>query len=699
MVSVDGDAQAVLDATGTILRISDAWAQALDGHGVAGGPGVGDSYLRIREHLREGPDAANRVRAACAGAHPLAVPIGRLDASPPGTAAVVLVSSRYDGSGRCVGATVSLAREAPVARPGPPPGLVGLKLPDAAGEGVPRRGRLRALLAANSMIAGELDLGLVLRDIVRAARELVGARYAALGVTAVDGSLEEFVHDGMDEDTVARIGRLPGGLGILGLMTGQAEPVRLRELVLHQAAVGFPADHPAMRSFLGVPIRVRDKIFGNLYLTESRTGAFTAEDEQLALALAATAGVAIENARLHQDSERRRRWQAISTEATRMLLSGDGADHVGGFLRLAQDGADATFALLARSEDDQVVIGRVAGEFDPATDSTWASWPGSVEPVLSSGTSVLVRGGPDSRAPQRDPAGSLIAAPLHDGERVVAAIVLGRGPGAPFEEAELEQLAGFAGHIEVALRLDKVRVDRELVTMLRERDRIADDLHKHAIKELFATGMGILGVAQHLDDPDDRTRLTGYVDALDETVHRMRSSVFLRAGTGERDRTLKQRVMAVLDQEGAALGLTAHVEFVGLLDDEIAADLADGVVAALRETLSFAGRETQASHVEIMLDVSPERITLEVFDDAHSGGAPEQSSGLAMVRKRAARHHGSLELITLPGGRNHFRWTAQSRRAGDGRTGERGSGGVEVPLNGPVGLPVVTPDTASTARG
>lgn len=696
---VDGDARAVLDATGTILRISDAWAQALDGHGVAGGPGVGDSYLSIREHLRGGPDAANRVRAACAGAHPLAVPIGRLDASPPGAAAVVLVSSRYDGSGRCVGATVSLALEAPGARPGPPSGMVEPKLPEV-GEAVPGRGHLRALLAANAMFVGELDVGVVLRDIVRAARELVGARYAALGVTAADGSLEEFVHDGMDEDTVARIGRLPVGLGILGLMTGQAEPVRLRELGLHQAAaVGFPADHPAMRSFLGVPIRVRDKLLGNLYLTESRAGEFTAEDEQLALALAATAGVAIENARLHQDSEGRRRWQAISTEATRMLLSGDGADHVEGFLRLAQDGADATFALLARSEDDQVVIGSLAGEFDPAANSTWTSWPGSVEPVLSSGTSVLVRGGTDPSAPQRQPAGSLIAAPLHDGEHVVAAIVLGRDRGAPFEEAELEQLAGFAGHIEVALRLDRVRVDREVVTMLRERDRIADDLHNHAIKELFATGMGILGVAQHLDSPDDRTRLTGYVDALDETVHRMRSSVFQRAGTGERDRTLRQRVMAVLDQEGAALGLTAHVGFAGSPDDEIAADLADGIVAALRETLSFAARETGASNVEVLLDVSAERVILEVVGDGHSGGPLEQSSGLAMVRKRAARHHGSLELITLPGGRNHFRWTAQSRRAGDRRTGERGSGGHEAPLVWPLGLPLVTPDTGSTARG
>ena len=173
------------------------------------------------------------------------------------------------------------------------------------------------------MVGSELDLPAVLRRIVDAARDLVGARYAALGVVAGDGTLEQFVHVGMEPDAVARIGHLPRGHGILGHLIRHPEPVRLDDLSAHPASIGFPAEHPPMGTFLGVPIRIRDEVFGNLYLTESTRGSFTAEDEQLLSSLARTAAVAIHNARLFEDSERRRRWQGVSTSATQQLFTGE----------------------------------------------------------------------------------------------------------------------------------------------------------------------------------------------------------------------------------------------------------------------------------------------------------------------------------------------------------------------------------------
>src|ERR1700733_6427166 len=198
-----------------------------------------------------------------------------------------------------------------------------VQLVDRADDVLATQGRLRGLLRANALIAGELSLPVVLRQIVAAARDLVGARYAALGVLGRDGELEQFVHAGMDDELVARIGDLPRGRGILGLLIRQPAPLRLDDLSDHPASVGFPPGHPPMTGFLGVPVRIGEEVFGNLYLTErSRGGEVTADDEQLAIALAAAAGAAIANARQFAESEQRRRWLDASGELLPLLLSG-----------------------------------------------------------------------------------------------------------------------------------------------------------------------------------------------------------------------------------------------------------------------------------------------------------------------------------------------------------------------------------------
>ena len=194
------------------------------------------------------------------------------------------------------------------------------ELVERAGEVMHTQGRLRALLRATQAVVEPIELPMVLERIVHAAVELVDAEYGALGVVAAEGGLEEFIHVGMPPETVAAIGHLPEGRGVLGALIDDPRPIRLQHIGDDPRSVGFPPGHPPMDGFLGVPIRVRDEVFGNLYLANPRAAEFTAEDEQLVTALAATAGFAIANARLFDETRMRQLWTASSAQIASSLL-------------------------------------------------------------------------------------------------------------------------------------------------------------------------------------------------------------------------------------------------------------------------------------------------------------------------------------------------------------------------------------------
>ena len=181
--------------------------------------------------------------------------------------------------------------------------------------------RVRYLVDLNRSIVAELTLAAVLRRAVDAARTIARAQYAALGVLGPDGQLEQFIHAGMDDDTVLAIGQLPRGRGVLGALITDPRPIRLASISADRRSSGFPPPHPPMTSFLGVPIQSRGEIYGNLYLTNRVDASeFTAEDEELVQAVAATAGVAVENARLYEESRRQQEWLRASAEISRELL-------------------------------------------------------------------------------------------------------------------------------------------------------------------------------------------------------------------------------------------------------------------------------------------------------------------------------------------------------------------------------------------
>jgi signal transduction histidine kinase len=526
------------------------------------------------------------------------------------------------------------------------------------------QGRLRGLLRANAAVAADLSLPVVLRRIVEVARDLLGARYAALGVVGRDGQLEQFVHAGIADDLVAEIGELPRGRGILGLLISDPVPIRLAALASHPASTGFPAGHPPMGAFLGVPIRAGEEVFGNLYLTErSRGGEFTAEDEELAIALAAAAGGAIANARRFTESEQRRRWLAASGELTPLLLSGQAVEPYELIAEHAVAAAEADFAAVVLPHgSDQVVVRAVRGltgaELADRTAPLDASLAGR---AIVSGKPVLVTdySGEAGAATLRADIGSMMIVPLAAGEQVLGALMLGRLAARPgFTEAGLEMAAGFASTAAVTVELSQARADQLALARMEDHDRIAGDLHDHVVQELFALGMGLQGLVGRTDRPEHTERIRNYIDAIDRVIIKIRNTIFqLHARDQRRPGSLQGQLLEVLSEQSLRLGLTASIRFAGPIDTSVDTVLARDILAVTRDALTNCAR--QASAADLSLGLDDGLITLDITDNGSGPGVPDGTSGLASIRLRAERHGGTLTLGSSDGGGIRLTWTAR----------------------------------------
>jgi signal transduction histidine kinase len=538
-----------------------------------------------------------------------------------------------------------------------------VQLVDRAGDVLAAQGRLRGLLRANALVAGDLSLPVVLRQIVEAARDLLGARYAALGVIGRDGELEQFVHAGMDNELVARIGDLPRGRGILGLLTGAQVPIRLADLSAHPASAGFPPGHPPMSGFLGVPVRIGEEIFGNLYLTERCAGGeFTAEDEELAIALAATASAAIANARLYAQSEQRRRWLDASAQLVPLLLSGQAEQPHALIIRYAAAATDADFAALAvPCESDQVIVTAVSGAAAGLMNRTAPLADSVAGQAISTGKPALVTGSRLSAAAAVLGAdtGPLIVVPLAVGEQVRGALLLGRAAARPgFTETDLDMAASFAGHAAVAMELAQARADQIMLARVEDHDRIAGDLHDHVIQELFALGIALQGHAAR-SDPATAERINGYADTLDEVIRKIRTSIFGLQQRSHAPASLHAQLVQVIEEHAPQLGYAASIRLSGAPDTGPDEALTQDILAVTREALSNCARHARATTVSVSLAMQDGLITLDITDNGRGLGAPARSSGLASMRRRAERNGGTFQLTAPCGGGTRLSWTAR----------------------------------------
>lgn len=525
------------------------------------------------------------------------------------------------------------------------------------------RDRLHSLLEAVLSVGRELDLPQVLRSIVEAAVVLVDAEYGALGVIGGDRKLAEFLTVGIGDEQRERIGDLPSGHGILGELIRHPEPLRLPELSEHPASYGFPPNHPPMHSFLGVPIRVRDEVFGNIYLTEKRSGEeFDTEDQAVLSTLAVAAGVAIENARLYEEARLRERWLRAGGEVTRLLLSGAPSEQV------LEQIVDAARTIV--SADMGMIAERLPGEeaLRPALavglgaerrhglvmsgrDGLVAAALTSSEPMVSDDVSH------DERAARREPQwaglGPVVAVPLGAGGKARGVLLLGRVPGAaPFGEAATGPLLAFAGQAALALELAERRRDAEQITLLQDRDRIARDLHDLAIQRLFAAGMTLQSTQRFMEHPEGKERLTRTVDDLDDTIKIIRSTIFglrTHAGTAE-SAGLRGRVSEAVRAATHPLGFAPGLRIEGLVDTDVPGSIADHAMAVLGEALSNAARHSGARTVDVRLRLTAGVLTLTVTDDGCGVADDAPRSGLKNMEERAAVLGGTLSVGERPQG-------------------------------------------------
>jgi signal transduction histidine kinase len=548
--------------------------------------------------------------------------------------------------------------------------------------------RLRLLLDAVVVIAADLDLDSVLARIVEVASRLADAQYAALGVlgSGPQRRLRAFVTHGLSADQRTTIGDLPRGHGLLGLIIDRPQPLRLHDLTADPKSYGFPPHHPPMHSFLGVPIRIRDKVFGNLYLTEKVGGGdFTEQDEAIVVALAAAVGVVIENARLYEEAARRERWLAATAEITGLLLTSRNRDDA---LRTVADRAREIAradlgCVVLRHSDTELELQIVSG-LPPAAvvdkllpmDRTLAGL------VISTGEALVVEDVATDPELAEDLVeregwpmmGPAIVVPLRTSSGVQGALTLAwsREGLTNFHEVDVRLPQGFAEQAALALEVDQARVDQERLAVFEDRDRIGRDLHDLVIQRLFAIGLGLENTARMLGAHSELAgRVSAAVDDLDSTIKDIRRSIFALSasqvveaseGSGAPD-DVRRTVTDLVDRAARTLKFRPTLRFSGPVNAAVTPAVAPHLTAVLGEALSNVVRHAGADEVQVVLDAGHgESVSLTVQDNGQGIPAHVPRSGLTNMHQRAVALGGSCTVESAPGAGTTVVWKVPSRQ-------------------------------------
>jgi len=504
--------------------------------------------------------------------------------------------------------------------------------------------QLSGLLTEVIQLGADLDLNAVLDRVTAAACRLTGAEYAALGVLAPDGSLLQFFTHGLTPEQEQVIGARPSGLGVLGVLITDPRPLRLDDLRRHSRSVGFPAHHPEMTTFLGVPIKVGPDVFGNLYLT-NRPTPFTDEDERVVLSLAAAAGLAIANAGQYAESEGRRQWVEASAEITTALLGRlDPGAAVALVARKARELSDADVAALAIENSD----GRLAVEVVQGADL-----PGLAPGDTLDEDGTLPGGGtlPMISVPFTAPAGA-------EGRLLLA---WSSPDSRDRAHVSSEAVRGFAAQAALALDRLQAQEDRASLAVLADRDRIARDLHDLVIQRLFATGLALQGAARLAERPEVTERVEAAIEDLDATIRDIRATIFSlhrRPGTDD----LRGELLDLVAEAAAKLGIVPALAMEGPVESAVPHDVRPHLIAVLSEALANAARHADAARVTVKVSVRHGEVLVSVQDDGK--GLPDhfQESGLRNLRARAVELGGTLEVRSAEGGGTRLMWRAPLQR-------------------------------------
>jgi signal transduction histidine kinase len=532
--------------------------------------------------------------------------------------------------------------------------------------------RFRRLIDVGSSLLSELDLEEVLKSVAEAARELTGARYAALGVLDRERrELERFINVGIDEEARRDIGNLPRGRGVLGELIREPVPLRLRDVNAHPHAYGFPPGHPPMHSFLGVPIAVRGEIYGNLYMTEKQGAEeFDQADQEAALTLAGWAGIAIENARLYTTLSERE--AEVEQALRRAETSVDIARTVGGetdvervldlIVKRARALVDARALLVLLRRGEDLFVAAHAGRIDedisdltiPIEDSIFAA---AMEDRVSQ---RLERGSPPSEGRLREKVGAeaaLIVPLLFRGRAVGALVALDREAGGlEFDQEDLRLLQSFASSaataVATAQTVESERLQQRVESAEKERERWARELHDDALQNLAAIRINLATALQARgEDRHDRIeraaedtldRLEEQIGDLNRLINDLRPAALERLGlTG---------ALEALAEESSARG-PVEVETTIEIAGELGRDEERLVYRLVQESLTNVVKHAHASHVEVSAAEGEGAIEIAVRDDGEGfdAGTSTAGRGLTGMRERIELLGGEIAVSSKPG--------------------------------------------------
>jgi signal transduction histidine kinase len=533
--------------------------------------------------------------------------------------------------------------------------------------------RLRRLLEVGRSLVSELDLEALLHRVLDVARELTGARYAALGVLDEQGEeLERFITTGIDEETRRTIGDLPRGRGILGELIRQPEPLRLRDLSEHPRSYGFPPGHPPMHGFLGVRVLIRGEVYGNLYLTEKDGGEFDADDEHSLVVLAEWAAIAIANARLYSGVEKQRNelQRAVDgLEATSAIAKAVGGEtEIDRVLELivkrGRALVEARTLVILLTEGDHLRVAATAGEAD--------GHPDLQIPIADSLLGDIVRSGKAERLADvksrvrlglgelsSDAESALLVPLTFRGHTSGVLIAFDRSAHGPAFDAEDERLlssfaASAATAVATAQTVEADRLQHSIEAAEQERRRWARELHDETLQGLGALQV-LLSTARrrgdHLDEAiaQASTQIEAEIEKLQALITELRPAALDEIGVGPAIESLVERARTL---HGLEIESDIDLDYdAGRQATRLTPEIESAIYRLVQESLTNVGKHAGADKALLRVVEAEGQITVEVRDDGR-GFDPEQPNGgfgLVGMRERAGLLGGTLEVASEPG--------------------------------------------------
>ncbi len=533
--------------------------------------------------------------------------------------------------------------------------------------------RLRELIEVGRSLVAELDPEAIFRKVLAVARELTGARYAALGVLDEERhELERFITAGIDAEGRRRIGSLPRGRGVLGLLIENPRPLRLADVGRHPRSYGFPPGHPPMSSFLGVPVTIRGRAWGNLYLTEKQGGEFDEADEQSAAILAEWTAIAVDNARLYRSV--RARSDAMERAVHRLEATTEIARATGGetdlerileiVVKRGRALVEARSLLILLREGEELVLAAGAGERGgrAARVRVRGSVPGQ---VMDSRAARRVRSldlglvaGPDPQAPGPP---ALLVPLLHRGQALGVLLAAGRlGREAGFSEEDEDVLLSFAASAAIAVATARSvaagRMRESIAATERERGRWARELHDESLQSL--AGLRVLLAAARRGGPAGVDALLAQgIEQVDATIAEMRRLIAELRPTTLDELGLGPALEALGERTAAGGAGEVRIELdlgweAGRQETRLLGEIEDAVYRLVQEALNNAVQHAAAERVSVEVGENGKLLRVCVRDDGcgFDPDAPSEGFGLLGMRERAELAGGKLDLSSAPGG-------------------------------------------------